>query len=74
MAAKPRERVSATRVLLQAARLNLDALEVAAGGEYADVLEELRALRGDLGRAQLGEGPAGDPEAEGGGGGPGPGG
>ena len=38
--AKPRERVAAAKVLLLAARLNLDALEVAQASEYADVLAE----------------------------------
>lgn len=62
---KPRERLAATRVLLQVARLNLEAIEVAGRSDYADALAELRALKAEMGRAQLGDYPAGDPPVEG---------
>src|SRR5262249_31709639 len=44
-AASPRERTSAIKALLQASRLNLEALKVAMAADYQDVLEELEGLR-----------------------------
>jgi hypothetical protein len=41
----PRERTSAIKALLRASRLNLEAIRVAMAADYADVLEELEALR-----------------------------
>jgi hypothetical protein len=43
--ASPRERTSAIKALLQASRLNLDAVKVAIAADYQDVLEELEELR-----------------------------
>jgi hypothetical protein len=58
--ASPRERTSAVKALLQASRLNLEALKVAMAADYQDVLEELEALRdGELARGAEGaEAPA----------------
>ena len=58
--AKPRERLAATRVLLQVAHLNLEAIEVAGRSEYGEAMKELEALRREVsGEAQLGSVPAG---------------
>jgi hypothetical protein len=43
--ASPRERTSAIKALLQASRINLDAIKVAMAADYQDVLEELEELR-----------------------------
>jgi hypothetical protein len=43
-AASPRERTSAIKALLQASRLNLEAVKVAMAADYQDVLEELESL------------------------------
>ena len=57
--AKGRDRAIAIKSLLSAGRLNLEAVKVAQSCEYGAVLEELRALREELGCGQLGEGPSG---------------
>ena len=44
--ASPRERTSAIKALLQASRLNLEALKVAMAADYQDVLAELEELKG----------------------------
>jgi hypothetical protein len=54
-AASPRERTSAIKALLQASRLNLEALKVAMAADYQDVLAELE----ELGRGELEGGAAG---------------
>jgi hypothetical protein len=58
--ASPRERTSAIKALLQASRLNLEALKVAMAADYQDVLAELEVLqRGELaGGAAGAEAPA----------------
>jgi hypothetical protein len=66
--AKPRERLAATRVLLQVAKLNLEAIEVAGRSDYGEALRELELLRQEMSRGQgqqLGSGPAGDCQPEG---------
>jgi hypothetical protein len=44
--AAPRERTAAIKALLQASRLNLEAMRVAMAADYQDVLAELEELRG----------------------------
>jgi hypothetical protein len=58
--ASPRERTAAITALLQASRLNLEALKVAMAADYQDVLAELAELRvGELGGGAAGaEAPA----------------
>jgi hypothetical protein len=58
--ASPRERTSSIKALLQASRLNLEAVKVAMAADYQDVLSELEELRGgELARGASGaEAPA----------------
>jgi hypothetical protein len=53
--ASPRERTSAIKALLQASRINLDAIQTAMAADYQDVLAELEELRG----AEVGPGAEG---------------
>jgi hypothetical protein len=52
--AKPRERTSAARALVQASRVELDAIRVAQEAQYEDLIRRLRALeeQGDGGLAE----------------------
>jgi hypothetical protein len=42
-----RDRTAAARVLLQADRVELDAIRVAQGAQYEDLVRRLRALEGE---------------------------
>jgi hypothetical protein len=52
--AKPRERTSAARALVQASRVELDAIRVAQEAQYEDLIRRLRTLeeQDDAGLAQ----------------------
>jgi hypothetical protein len=61
--AKPRERTAAARALLQASRVDLDAIRAAQEAQYGDLIQRLRALEeradGGLGETAGGDRPAG---------------
>ncbi len=52
--ARPRERTAAARALLQASRVELDAIRAAQESQYGDLTQRLRALeeRADVGLAE----------------------
>ena len=52
--ARPRERTAAARALLQASRVDLDAIRAAQEAQYGDLAERLRTLeeRADAGLAE----------------------
>jgi hypothetical protein len=56
--AKPRERTAAARALLQASRVELDAIRAAQEAQYGDLIRRLRALeeRGEGGLAEVAAG------------------
>jgi hypothetical protein len=61
--AKARERTAAARAVMSAARLELDAIRVAQGAQYEDLVARMGALEGKtdagLARTQNGDGSAG---------------
>jgi hypothetical protein len=48
-AATPRERTAAARALMQASRLELDAIRVVQGTQYEDMVRRLEAIEGEGG-------------------------
>jgi len=56
-----RDRTAAARVLLQASRVELDAIRTAQGAQYEDLIRRLQALEGedqdDAGLAKTADGP-----------------
>jgi hypothetical protein len=63
--AKARERTAAARAVMSAARLELDAIRVAQGTQYEDLVARMDAMEGKtdagLAKAEGGDGPAGAP-------------